>query len=288
MLIGMRRPRGKMERHQLEAFLGIADAGSFRLAADRLYVTQSAVSQAVNRLEMDLGEKLLVRDRRGARPTPAGNLFLPIARDILRRMDDGRQAIEDLRGLRRGQLAIGAVDIASIYLLPDIFRRFGRDYPDIKLSVRVGGSRTLMQALHRGELDLAFVFSVDRPEGLDGRIFDRDRMIPVGPTLRGEDRGWITYPRGSITRELLERSFAEAGLAFPVQMEIDRPEVILQLVAAGLGRAVLPKRLVDSLRDLVKVRRLRMKGLSVTRSIWLFHRHADRLNPAARGFIAEL
>jgi len=280
-----------MERRQIEAFLNVADGGSFRFAAERMFITQSAVSQTIRKLEDSLGERLLVRDRRGARPSSAGLLFMPIARDILRRMEEGRQAIEDLRGLRRGVLAIGAVDIASIYLLPEIFRRYQRSYPQIRLSVRVAGSRALQQALARGELDLAFLFSESMPQGLEGRPFDEDPMIPVAPfspRKRDDDTGWITYPRGSVTRELLERSFAESGLPFHVLMEIDRPEVILQLVAAGLGRAVLPKRLVDSLGGLVKVRRLRIAGLSVTRTIWLLHREAGRLSPAARGFIEEL
>jgi DNA-binding transcriptional LysR family regulator len=277
-----------MERYQLESLLAVTDCGSFKRAAEKLYITQPAVSQAIRKLENGLGEKLLLRDRRGVRLTPAGGLFLPIARDIIRRMNDGRQAIEDLRGLRRGDLAIGAVDIASIYWLPEIFRRYQESFPDISLSVRGAGSRELMQALSRGELDLAFVFSSERPDGFDGLFFQEDRMIPVAPVTEKEERGWITYPRGSITRELLEASFAEAGRHFPVVMEIDRPEVILQLVAAGLGRAVLPKLLVDSLRDLVKVRRLRIKGLSLSRSIWLLHRGPENLSPAARSFIDDL
>ncbi len=280
-----------MERRQLETFLAIVDSGSFSLATKQLYMTQSAVSQSIRKLEDDLGEKLLVRDRRGTRTTPAGSLFLPIARDILRRMNEGRQAIEDLRGLRRGELAIGAVDIASIYLLPDIFRKYRQNYPDISLSVRVAGSRALGQALSKGELDLAFLFADHLPEGFDGRSFDVDRMIPVAPpggTTRGKDLGWITYPRGSFTRELLERSFLEAGMDFSVRMEIDRPEVILQLVAAGLGKAVLPIRLVDTLKGLVKVRRLRLNGLSISRTLWLLHREPDRLSPAASSFIEEL
>lgn len=280
-----------MERRQLEAFLAVVDSGSFTRAAEQLYMTQSAVSQALRKLEDSLGEDLLLRDRRGARTTPAGALFLPIARDILRRMNEGRQAIEDLRGLRRGELSIGAVDIASIYLLPDIFRRYRRSYPDIDLSVRVAGSRSLLQALGRGELDLAFLFSESLPEGFDGRLIDKDRMIPVAPVGgagAGEDLGWITYPRGSITRELLEQSYAVAGLPFPVRMEIDRPEVILQLVAAGLGKAVLPKRLVDSLSGLVKVRRLRLPRIAFTRNLWLLHHGPVRLSPAARSFVEKL
>lgn len=77
-------------------------------------------------------------------------------------------------------------------------------------------------------------------------------------------------------------------MEFPVRMEIDRPEVILQLVSAGLGKAVLPIRLVDTLKGLVKVRRLRLSGLNISRSLWLLHRAPERLSPAARSFIDEL
>ena len=281
-----------MERRQLEAFIAITDCGSFGRAAERLFVTQSAVSQSLRKLEDGLGESLLVRDRRGVRLTPAGSLFLPIARDILRRMDEGRQAIEDLHGLRTGKLTIGAVDVASLYLLPKVFRRFRERYPGIRLAVRVAGSRPLLAALARRELDLAFTLGERAPDGFEARRFGEDPMVPVGPAAGSPSAsgqtGWITYPRGTVTRELLEKAFAKAGLPFPVLMEIDRPEVILQLVSAGLGQAVLPRRLVEFWGPAQQLRRLRLKGLKASRPIWLAHRKPEQLSPAARSFLAEL
>jgi len=234
----------------------------------------------------------VLRDRQGARPTPAGNLFAPIARDILRRMEEGKQAIEDLQGLHRGELAIGAVDAASLYLLPEVLRRFRRDYPRIRLSVRVAGSRSLLAGLQRRELDLVFVLGVEGPRDFDARLVGEDPMLAVSPAdespVRHAERSWISYPRGSVTRELLDAAFARAGLPFNVSMEIDRPEVILQLVSAGLGSAALPSRLVDSWARRGSVKRLRIPGLRIARPIWLVHREAGRLSPAARGFVAQL
>jgi DNA-binding transcriptional LysR family regulator len=293
-----------LERRQLECFVGIVDSGGFREAAGRLFLTQSAVSQALKALESELGESLVNRPPggRGGRLslTAAGELFLPIARDILRRFDEGRQAVEQLRGLLSGRLALGAVDVAAMYHLPDPLRAFKRTHPGLEISVRVAGSRALVSGLQGGELDLVFVLGTAIPAGLAGRSFREDPMDVVAPTelLRTlgrdprpetvADLGWITYPRGSVTRAILEAAFREAGLPFPVRMEIDRPEAIFQLVRAGLGLAVLPQRLLDAQRWGRDLRRIALAGLAPIRPIQILHRPEASLSPAARIFLAEL
>ncbi len=293
-----------MERRQLECLRAVVETGSFHRAAERLYLTQSAVSQAVKALETDLGETLIDRGagRRGGQVmlTTVGALFLPVARDILRRFEEGRQAVAQLRGLLAGRLSIGAVDAAAIYHLPDPLQRFQREHPALEISVRVDGSRPLQEALRQGELDLAFVLIDQPPAGLDGRFFREDPMRVVAPAdLLAEagsdpdpreiaERGWISYPRRSVTRGIIEEAFARAGLPFPVRMEIDRPEAILQLVRAGLGLAVLPELLLDARGRVPGVERLSLPGLEAVRPIRILHRPTSSLSPAARAFLAEL
>ncbi len=293
-----------MERRQLECLVAIADAGSFRRAAEKLFITQSAVSQALQGLEAELGERLLDRPAGGRaggiRPTAAGELLLPLARDILRRFEDGKQALAQLRGLLIGRLAIGAVDVAATYHLPEPLRRFKRRHPGLEFSVQVAGSIVLTEALRSAELDLAFVLGDEIPTGLDGRHFREDPMqvlisAELLDEMGGEDdpkrlaeRGWITYPRGSVTRGILERAFSDASLPFPVTMAIDRPEVILQLVRAGLGLAVLPERLLDVWAVGDEIIRLDLPGLRPARTIQILHRPGEGLSPAGRAFLADL
>lgn len=292
-----------MERRQLESFVTVVEVGSFHGAAERLFVTQSAVSQSVKSLESELGETLLLRPA-GGRGGPglcaAGELFLPIAREILRRFAEGKQAVAELRGLLRGRLAIGAVDVAALYHLPDPLRAFNQAHPGLAISVRVAGSQALIDALRSGEIDLAFVLADATPQGLEGRPFREDVLAVVAPAellaALGPDpaperiaaQGWITYPRGSVSRGLIESAFARAKLPFPVLMEIDRPEAILQLVRAGLGLAVLPERLLAESREHRELRRISLRGLQARRVIRILHRPENQLAPAARGFLAEL
>jgi len=285
-----------MERRQLECLVAVVETGGFQRAADRLFVTQSAVSQAVKALERELGEPLLDRGGGRAALTEAGRLFLPAAREALRRMEEGRQAVTQLRGLLTGRLALGAVDVAAIYHLPDPLRRFHRAHPRLEISVHVAGSRQLLADLRAGELDLAFVLGEGIPDGLAGRPFAEDPMRVLAPAdwLAGEPppapadlaaRGWITYPRGSVTRDIIEAAFARAGLPFPVRMAIDRPEVILQLVRAGLGLAVLPERLLETWGPGEGIGYADLPSLALARPIRLVHRPEPALPPAARRFL---
>ena len=293
-----------MERRQLECLVAVAEAGSFRRAAERLYVTQSAVSQALQALEAALGERLLDRPAGGRggsiRPTAAGELLLPVARDILRRFEEGKQALAQLKGLLIGRLSIGAVDVAATHHLPEPLRRFKRQHPGLEFSVQVAGSAELTEALRSAALDIAFVLGDEIPAGLEGRHFQKDPMcVIIGEDLLGEmkgdtsparlaERGWITYPRGSVTRGIIERAFLEAGLPFRATMAIDRPEVILQLVRAGLGLAVLPERLLEVWGVGAQLRRLELPRLQLMRSIQILHRPGEGLSPAGRAFLAEL
>jgi DNA-binding transcriptional LysR family regulator len=293
-----------MERRQLECFLAVVEAGSFHAAAGRLYITQSAVSQALRALETEIGEPLLLRPAggRGAqlRLSAAGQVLLPIARDILRRFAEGRQAVAGLKGLLSGRLAIGAVDVAAIYHLPDPLRAFKRAHPGLGISVRVDGSRALTAALREGALDLAFVLAAETPAGLAGRHYRDDPLAVVAPPellaslgpapapAAVAALGWISYPRRSVTRGLIEAAFAAARLPFPVLMEIDRPEAILQLVRAGLGLAVLPERLLADAAGASELVRLSLPGFAATRPIRILHRADAELAPAARAFIAGL
>lgn len=292
-----------MERRQLESLVAVVEAGSFHGAADRLFVTQSAVSQSLKSLETELGEPLLLRaSGRGGPPrlSPAGERFLPIARDILRRFEEGRQAVAALRDLLTGRLALGAVDVAALYHLPDPLRAFNREHPQLEISVRVAGSQALVEALRAGELDLAFVLARETPQGLAGGAFREDALAAIAPTelldRLGPDpspaelasQGWITYPRGSVSRGLIETAFRAARLPFPVLMEIDRPEAILQLVRAGLGLAVLPERLLAERSESGDIRRVELPGLAASRPIRALHRPGAQLAPAARAFLATL
>ncbi|MCP4547983.1 MAG: LysR family transcriptional regulator [bacterium] len=292
-----------MERRQLECFLAVIESGSFRAAAEKLFITQPAVSQSIKALEQHLGELLIKRPEGRGRQiglTAAGEIFLPVARDVVRRVEEGRQAIAQLKGLLSGRLALGAVDVAAMIHLPDPLKRFNRQHPQLEISVRVDGSRPLLAALKRGEIDLAFVLGEEIPTGFEGRSFRDDPMRVIAPAeaqkrlghrpgrRKLEQEGWISYPRHSVSRSILERAFEEADLPFHVRMEIDRPEVIFQLVRAGLGLAVLPEHLLGDRLPSDEVVFISPPRLKPLRKIQVLHAPMQGLAPAARRFLADL
>src|SRR5687767_2090471 len=122
---------------QLAAFRAVADAGSVGRGAEKLLVSQPAVSKHIRQLERTLGVTLFDRTPKGVRLTSAGALLADYARRIFSLADEAEQAIADLRGLRRGRLAIAASPTLSVYFLPEVLVRFRRKFPGVMLSVEV-------------------------------------------------------------------------------------------------------------------------------------------------------
>src|SRR5919107_696224 len=114
---------------QVEAFLEVARLGNVSRAAEALYVTQPTLTARIQALEKELGEALFVRTGRGVRLTDAGRVFLPNAERAVQAVDDGRQALADLRSASAGRLALGAAPAVSTYVLPPVLKRFAALHP---------------------------------------------------------------------------------------------------------------------------------------------------------------
>src|SRR5919206_1005329 len=146
-----------MELHQLAYFESVSRHLHFTRAAEELNVAQPSVSQQIRKLEDELGTPLFHRMKRNVALTEAGKTFLPHARAVLRQLEEARIEVQELSGLRKGTLAVGAPPSVGTHLFPRALAAFSRQHPGIALSFREGGSRTLVQLLESGELDLAVV-----------------------------------------------------------------------------------------------------------------------------------
>lgn len=278
-----------MDIEQLRGFLSVAELGSFSAAAARHFVTQPAISFRMKALEEAVGARLLERTRGGVRLTPAGRLFEPRCREILRSLERGIAEVGELSGLLRGRLAVGAIDAAGIDLLPGLLRRFHEAWPAIELIVRVEPSGPLAAALLDGTLDLAIVtLPVERPE-LSVQPLEEETLRLVAPPDRGarsaatlfRQEPLIAYPRGSVTRGLIDEALDRRGLVPRIAMELSHPEAIRGLVEAGLGAAVLPERVI--VRGGAKLPRV--PGFVVRRRLGLVRRSGEEPSAAARAFL---
>jgi DNA-binding transcriptional LysR family regulator len=148
----------------LQAFEAVVRRGTFTRAAQELYLAQPSLSRRIAALESELGAPLLDRGHQGAVPTEAGTALLPIARRILADADSARLALDELAGLRRGRVRLGAPPTVCASLVADVLAEYVERYPGVELEVSEAGSLALVQQLQEGELDLAFV--VTREGGL--------------------------------------------------------------------------------------------------------------------------
>jgi DNA-binding transcriptional LysR family regulator len=278
-----------MDFDQLRCFLSVAELGSFSAAARRHFVTQPAISLRMKALEEAVGARLLERSGRSIRLTPAGRLFEPRCRDILRSLERGLADVGELSGLVRGRLAVGAIDAAGIDLLPGLLKRFHEAWPGIELVVRVEPSGPLATALLDGTLDLAIVtLPLDRP-GLVVQPLEEETLRLVAPPDRGARNAaalfrtepLIAYPRGSVTRGLIDEALNGRGLRVRIAMELSHPEAIRGLVTAGLGAAVLPERVIARGGQSLPI----VPGLVVRRGLGLVRRGGEEPSAAARAFL---
>ena len=172
-----------MEIRQFEAFVAIAETGSFTAAGERVSLTQSTVSQQIKALEEELGEALFVRGGRGVRLTDAGEHLLPKARLILDALDEIGATFKNSGRTTRGRLRVGAASMATAYLFAPLYERFIATHPTIQLLVRSTATteETLRQVVS-GEIDVGFIAVPVSNASLVVEVVTTDEVVlVVGP-----------------------------------------------------------------------------------------------------------
>lgn len=286
-----------MELHQLAYFVAVAEEGNFTRAAELLHVAQPGVSAQVKRLERELGQELLDRSGRTVRLTDVGAAALPHARAALAAVRGVREAVEELAGLVRGQVAIGMVTSVGPVGLPDLLAGFHERYPAVEITLSEADSDTMLAALREGRLDLAVVgISTAPPPGIATQVLLEEPFLAVtAPSglLAGRDEVGIpdldglplmALPKGTGLRTALDAAFARVGLTPRIAFEAADPNVLVQLATRGLGVAIVPESLARYHQAELAVAGLRGPGL---RGMLALAWRADGpLSPAARALIA--
>jgi DNA-binding transcriptional LysR family regulator len=234
--------------------------------------------------------------------TEAGKTFLPHARAVLQRLEEAKQEVQELSGLRRGSLAVGATPSVGTHLLPRALAAFSRLHPGITLSFREAGSRTLLSLLEAGELDLAVVIQPIRHPALETLPLLEEELLlalPAGHALaNGHGRirlAQLQHEPFVLLREgaydLRDQTLAacrRAGFEPTVALDGGEMDSMLRFVAAGLGVAVLPAMVVadvDPRERQVAVRRLQPR---LTRALVIARRRDRYFSAAAREFTTIL
>jgi DNA-binding transcriptional LysR family regulator len=253
---------------QLNAVLAVAEEGSFVRAAERLMVSQPAISLHVAELESALKLKLFDRLPRKTRPTEAGLLLADFARRIQGIRADAVSAMADLRGARRGRLAVGATLTIGAYLLPELLGRFRRAHPQIELELVVANTEQIQQRLRDATLDVGFTEGNPGGEALKSTVFAEDELIAIVPPGHLLAKKRVTAARfcefpliareaGSGTRAIAERALASRGITMKPALVLPQAEAIMRCVAEGLGVAIISR--LAAQRDLAVGRLVHVK-----------------------------
>jgi len=291
-----------MEIHQLAYFESVSRHLHFTRAAEELNVAQPSVSQQIRKLETELGAPLFHRMKRHVALTEAGKTFLPHARAVLQRVDEARLEVQELSGLRRGTLAVGAPPSVGTHLLPRALAAFSSRHPGIALAFREAGSRTLLGLLEQGELDMAVVIQPIRHPALETRpLLEEELLLAVPrrhPLASGQRRVRLAQLREEpfvLLREgaydLRDQTLAacrRSGFDPVVALDGGEMDSMLRFVAAGIGVAILPEMVladIDRPDGPVAVRRLQPK---LTRSLVVARRRDRYFSAAAREFTGVL
>jgi DNA-binding transcriptional LysR family regulator len=245
-----------MELRQLAYFLAIAEERNFTRAAQRIPIAQPAISQQIHRLEAERSETLFVRDRRGARLTPAGEALLPHAQAMLASAGHAREAVAAVSGLLRGRLAIGFVQPLSDRRFTGLAGAFHREHPGIGLRLIEDETDALLAGLKAGELDVVLIGlgRYDRlPPDVMSRLVAREPAVAVvypGHPLAGRgsivlgalrDSPMVALTSSSKQRSNLEAACRAAGFAPQIVAETSDPGVTVELIRQQIGVAILPQ-----------------------------------------------
>ena len=241
-----------MDVRQLDMFRAVAEEKSFTRAAERLHVSQSAISRQVKLLEDELGGRLLYRGGKGATLTPPGELLLRLANRVHRDMQDVVGQIAETHGLLRGSLTIAGGMTVCMHVLPRVLKQYRRLYKGVELRVVSGPTELVLRLLRAHEVDLALLTLPLAERDMEVVPVLKEEMVVVTAPghplsrLRSVDAPAIArfplilYEAGSNSRRVQDRLFAEAAVPVKVAMETENVEIIKAMVGAGLGITLIP------------------------------------------------
>ncbi|MFD2190383.1 LysR family transcriptional regulator [Pistricoccus aurantiacus] len=285
-----------MDTQSLQAFLAVADSGSFSLAGEHLHLTQPAVSKRIANLEDQVGARLFDRIGRRISLTEAGRLLLPRARQILVMVDDSRRALSNLSGDVTGSLTMATSHHIGLHRLPPILKVYTQAHPDVRMDMRFLDSEQAYQDVLDGELEIAVVTLAPRPDPqlvVEPVWIDRLRFVCSNDHPLAEHHflelsalsnfdavlpGHLTF-----TRDIVVDTFARDGLRVNVALSTNYLETLKMMVAIGLGWSVLPETLIDE-----EIHVLPIDHPPIERPLgYLFHKNRT-LSNAARSMLALL
>ncbi|HBD12783.1 MAG TPA: LysR family transcriptional regulator [Porticoccaceae bacterium] len=285
-----------METQHLEAFIAVAEAGSFSRAADRIHLTQPAISKRIALLEQDLECRLFDRIGRHIDLTQAGHALLPRARELLLSIDETRQQIRDLSGIVSGSLRLAISHHIGLHRLPPILQRFTCEHPEVALDIDFMDSEIAYEAVRLGEFEMAVItLAPESHNRIAATVLWHDPLqLVCGRAHPLATLGRVTLATlsahaailpglNTYTGQMIKAHFDRHRKTLNATMATNYLETIKMMVSVGLGWSLLPTTMLDA-----TLAPLDCKQLALTRELGYIHHQERSLSNAARRFIELL
>jgi DNA-binding transcriptional LysR family regulator len=285
-----------MDLATLNAFIAIAELGSFSEAAERLHLTQPAVSKRIASLELQLDVRLFDRLGREVSLTEAGRALLPRAYQILNVLDDTRRALTNLNGEISGRLTLATSHHIGLHRLPPLLRAFTRAHPQVALDIQFLDSEVAYEEVLHGRAELAVItLAPETREPVHAVAVWDDPLdfvaAPEHPLARSQAISLAdvahhpaVFPGGNtFTHHIVRRLFEAQGLTPNIAMSTNYLETIKMMVSIGLAWSVLPRTMLDD-----QVARLPLPGIQLSRQLGYISHTERTLSNAARAFMTLL
>ena len=285
-----------LDLYPMQVFCTVAREKSFSRAAEKLFRTQPAISMMVQRLEAELGEKLIDRSGREILLTDAGRIVLEHARRLENLQVDLANSLAELRDNAAGRLIIGANESTTLYLLRHI-QKYRRLYPRVQVQVRRSLSSKIPSQLIEGDLELGVISYDPEDSRLDSRVIYIDHLsFVVSPqhrfagreTVSITDLGIETFIAHNVKspyREIVLKEFQAHKVDLNMDLEMPTVESIRKLVQRNEGVAFLPKMCVEQELEQGTLCEVKVEELDVERKIRLVHPARRALSHAAKAFL---
>ncbi|KEI83498.1 LysR family transcriptional regulator [Clostridium botulinum] len=286
-----------MNERKLRIFYEVAEKLNMTEVAEKLYISQPAVSQTILELENELGVKLFDRINRRLYLTNEGELFLNYVRRILNMHDDAIRSLKDINSLKTGKLKIGASTTIGIYILPDIIGKFTKQYKGIDTSIAIENTKLISDMILDNSIDFAFVEGPVYNEEIIKENFCDDELVfitsPEHPwsnkdeiSINEVDREKIIMREiGSGTREVFESYMTANNVNYNIAFELGNTEAIKKAVEAGLGVSCISKRCIKNEINNNTLSWTKLKEFEIKRKLILIYHKDKFLSTLLKTFI---
>jgi len=289
-----------MNINHLAIFHAVAEEAGMSREAERLCISQPAVSKQIKDLEAALGVMLFDRLPRGIRLTQAGEVLAGHARRLFAVEANAERAIAELKGLVQGRLTVGASLTIGDYLLPQILGAYRKKHPGIELRLEIANTHVIQQKLRENALDVGLTEGFAEDGDLEAEVFGEDTLaavVPPGHPLLQENtvpaarfcaEPFLMREPGSGTREVVERALAQRGIVVQPAMSLGSTEAIKRGVASGLGVAIVSKLALELEFSAGLLCPLALSDLTITRPLHLVRLRGKSEGAAVQAFVKVL